>query len=179
MKQVLILSGSPRLHGNSNLLCDAFTRGAQEAGHHVERVLVARKKVGGCLGCNACMRNGGHCVQNDDMEKIREKMIAADCIVLASPIYYYSICAQLKAVLDRCYAFGHSLLKGKTFYYLISCAAPTEDYADTMVAALRGFVCCAPDSKEGGMVIGVGAGDPGTIQGTEAMQKAYDLGRAL
>lgn len=179
MKNILILSGSPRVNGNSNLLCDAFARGARETGHSVEKILVARKKVGGCLGCNACMKNGGVCVQKDDMTEIREKMIAADVIVLASPIYYYSICAQLKTVLDRCYAFGHDQLKDKTFYYLVACAAPTEDYAQTMIAALRGFVCCAPGSREGGMVIGTGAGDAGTIRETDALQKAYELGKAL
>ena len=63
MKNVLILEGSPRLNGNSHLLSDAFARGAEEAGHTVTRIAAARKRVAGCLGCNACYRNGGACVQ--------------------------------------------------------------------------------------------------------------------
>lgn len=176
MKKILILSGSPRLKGNSSILCDEFARGAREAGHEVEKINVVQKKVSGCLGCNACMKNDGICVQKDDMAEIREKMIAADVIVLASPIYYYSICAQLKTVLDRCYAFGDSL-RGKTFYYIITCAAPTEDYAETMLAALNGFINCISEAKAGGTVIACDTQDAGDVKGREAMVKAFELGR--
>ena len=100
MKNVLIIEGSPRANGNSAVLCDEFARGAEEAGCSVKRIRAARKKVAGCLGCNACLRNGGSCVQKDDMAEIRAEMLAADVIVLASPIYFYSMTAQLKAVID-------------------------------------------------------------------------------
>lgn len=179
MKKVLMISGSPRVHGNSGLLCDEFGRGAEEAGHEVEKILVSRKKIAGCLGCGACTRNGGICVQKDDMAEVREKMVAADVIVLASPIYYYTMSAQLKAVLDRCYAFGHTELVGKTFYYLISCAAPEEHYTETMVAALRGFVSCAPESKEGGMVLALGTNEAGEVRTMEAMKQAFELGKSI
>ena len=66
MKKVLILAGSPRVNGNSSALSNEFARGAMEAGHSVEKIDVARKKVSGCLGCNGCYRNGGVCVQKDD-----------------------------------------------------------------------------------------------------------------
>ena len=101
MKKVLILEGSPRRNGNSAILSDEFARGAEETGCSLEKIQVAHKKVAGCLGCNACYRNGGVCVQKDDMAEIREKMLAADVIVLASPIYFYSMSAQMKAVIDR------------------------------------------------------------------------------
>lgn len=105
MKKVLILEGSPRLNGNSCILSDEFARGAEEAGYTVEKIPAARKKVAGRLGCNACYRNDGICVQKNDMAEIREKMLEADVIVLASPIYFYSMTAQMKAVIDRTYAF--------------------------------------------------------------------------
>lgn len=63
MKKVLILAGSPRMHGNSNALCEEFAKGAAEAGHEVEKINIARKKIAACLGCNACYRNDGSCVQ--------------------------------------------------------------------------------------------------------------------
>ena len=164
MKKALILEGSPRLKGNSFILSDEFARGAEEAGYQVEKVAVARKKVGGCLGCNACYRNNGVCVQKDDMEEIREKMLEADVIVLASPIYFYSMTAQLKAVIDRTYAF-FSQLTGKTFCFIISCAS--------------GLYLLWPDSVEGGVVLGTGVNDPGDVRNSPAMEQAYQMGRSL
>jgi multimeric flavodoxin WrbA len=178
MKNVLILEGSARRNGNSALLSEEFARGAEEAGCRVEKLCVAAKKVAGCLGCNACYRNGGECVQKDDMAEIREKMLAADVIVLASPIYFYSMTAQMKAVIDRTYAFFPQL-EGKTFYFLVTCGAPDTSFTETMLAALRGFTCCVPDAKEGGVVLGIGAMDAGDIRGSEAMAEAYALGRGI
>lgn len=127
MKKILILEGNPRRNGNSAILSDEFARGAEEAGCSVEKNRVAGKKVAGYLGCNACYRNGGACVQKDDMAEIREKMLEADVIVLASPIYFYSMTARMKAVIDRTFAF---------------------------YSQLDGFTCCVPNAKEGGVVPG-------------------------
>ena len=151
MKKVLILEGSPRRNGNSAILSDEFARGAEEAGCSVEKIQIAHQKIAGCLGCGVCYRNGSACVQKDDMAEIREKMLAADVIVLASPIYFYSMTAQMKAVIDRSYAF-YQQLEGKTFYFLITCGAPDAAFTETMLAALRGFTCCIPNAKEGGYV---------------------------
>lgn len=174
--KVLILQGSPRPRGNSSLLCDQFEKGASDAGACVARLNVAGMKVAGCLGCDACRRGGGSCVQKDDMEAVRDEMLSSDAIVLSSPIYFYSICSQLKALIDRTYAFVEEL-SGKTFYFLITCAAPSESYTETMVAALRGFTCCVPSAKEGGIVIGMGSGKPGDVKASPAFGKAYDLGK--
>lgn len=178
MKYVLILEGSPRRNGNSSILSDEFARGAEDAGCSVLKIQVARKKVSGCLGCNACYRNDGVCVQKDDMEEIREKMLHADAIVLASPIYFYSMTAQLKAVIDRSYAF-YQQLKGKTFYFLITCAAPDASFTETMLAAMRGFTCCVPNAKDGGAVLGINAMEAGDIRQSQAMEQAYEMGHAL
>lgn len=178
MKKVLILSGSPRVNGNSSLLSDEFARGAKEAGHVVEKIDVAKKNVKGCLGCNGCYRNDGICIQKDDMAEIREKMLEADVIVLASPIYFYSMSAQLKTVIDRTYAF-YQELAGKEFYYLITCGADAMEYTETMVASLRGFTCCIPAAKEAGILCGIGVNEVGEIKGSEAFTKAYEMGKAL
>ena len=178
MKNVLILEGSPRPNGNSHLLSDAFARGAEAAGCSVTRIAAARKRVSGCLGCNACYRDGGACVQKDDMAEIRDAMLAADVIVLASPIYFYSMPAQLKVVLDRTYPF-FSQLAGKTFYFLVTCAAPDDAFTETMLASLRGFTCCVPESVEGGVVLGTNANDAGDIRNSPAMAQAYDFGKSL
>lgn len=179
MSNILILSASPRAKGNSNILCDEFTRGAEEAGHQVEKLMVSRKNVVGCLGCNACMKNGGTCVhKNDDMAEIRDKMLATDVIVLSSPIYFYTMAAQMKLVLDRTYAFFNQL-EGKTFYFVITCAGPGEQYTETMLSALRGYTCCIPEAKEGGYVLGYGTSEAGDVKSTPAMQQAYELGKAV
>ena len=178
MKKVLILEGSSRRNGNSAILSTEFVRGAEEVGCSVEKVQIAHKKIAGCLGCNGCYRNGGACVQEDDMADVREKMLAADVIVLASPIYFYSMTAQMKAVIDRTYAF-YQQLAGKTFYFIITCGATDEAYTETMLAALRGFTCCVPNAKEGGYVLGIGAMEAGEVRSSAAMAEAYRLGRGI
>lgn len=178
MKKVLILEGSPRRNGNSAILSAEFARGAEEAGCSVEKIQIAHKKIAGCLGCNGCYRNGGACVQKDDMTEIREQMLAADVIVLASPIYFYSMTAQMKAVIDRTYAF-YQQLEGKTFYFIITCAATDAAYTETMLASLRGFTCCVPNAKEGGIVLGIGAMEAGEVRSSAAMAEAYRLGRGI
>ena len=132
MKKVLILSGSPRKGGNSDILCDRFAEGAREAGHSVEKVRVAEKKVGYCRACYYCRTHGGECAVKDDMAEILQSMIEADVIVLASPVYFYSIDAQLKAVIDRTVARWLEV-KNKEFYYIVTCADEGEESAERTI----------------------------------------------
>ena len=180
MSKVLVLMGSPRKNGNTKLLCDEFIRGAQEAGHEVDYVAVQGMKVAGCLGCGACMANGGECIQKDDMQDIIAKVDAADHIVLASPVYYYTWTAKLKAVLDRFYC-RLLTLGGKTFHLISSCASATPEYTEMMVQSFRCFYPCfyGEGNKEGGIVIGYGTQKPGDINGSPAMQEAYEMGKNL
>lgn len=106
MKKVLILSGSPRKGGNSDILCDEFARGAIDSGNEVEKIRISEKNVGYCRACYYCRDHKGECVLKDDMAEILQKMIDADVIVLVSPVYFYSIDAQLKAVIDRTVALA-------------------------------------------------------------------------
>lgn len=99
-KNVLILSGSPRKRGNSDLLCDELLRGVLDAGHKAEKIRIPEKKIGFCRACYAC-KDTGVCVVKDDMAEILQKMVDADVLVLASPVYFYSIDAQMKALIDR------------------------------------------------------------------------------
>ena len=91
--KVLIVSSSPRKGGNSDVLCDQFAKGAAAAGHEVESVSLREKRLSPCRACYTCMEN--HiCAINDDMAEIFPKLVAADVIVLASPVYFYSICSH-------------------------------------------------------------------------------------
>jgi multimeric flavodoxin WrbA len=101
MRRVLVFSASPRKGGNSDTLCDGFIKGAQNAGNAVEKIRVPERKIGYCLGCYYCKDHEGRCVLNDDMGEILQKIIDADVLVFATPVYFYSMNAQLKTLIDR------------------------------------------------------------------------------
>lgn len=175
-KKVLILSGSPRKGGNSDLLCDEFMRGAEEAGNKVEKIRVAAKKVAPCSACYYCRDHSGACAHKDDMADILQKMIDADVIVLASPVYFYSIDAQLKAVIDRTVARWLEV-KNKEFYYIVTMADEENASADTTLACFRGYADCVEGAVEKGIIIGGGVYEPGKVKNTPAMEQTYKMGQ--
>lgn len=177
-KKVLILSGSPRKNGNSELLCDEFARGATEAGHEVEKIRVTEKGIHPCIACYHCRDNGGACVFKDDMADLLQKMIDADVLVLASPVYFYSIDAQLKAVIDRTVARWLEV-KNKEFYYIVTMADENPASADTTLACFRGYADCVEGAVEKGVIIGGGAYEKGEIKGHPAMAQAYQMGKEI
>lgn len=174
-KKILILSGSPRKGGNSEILCDEFAKGAKKAGHDVEKIRVSEKNIAGCRACYAC-KNGGVCAIKDDMAELLQKMIDADVLVLASPVYFYSIDAQLKAVIDRTVARWLEV-KNKEFYYIVTMADDSPASADTTLAYFRGYADCVSGAKEMGVIIGGGVYEKGEIKNTEAVKKAYEMGK--
>ena len=175
-KKVLILSGSPRKDGNSDILCDEFLRGAQEAGHRVEKIRAAAKKIAPCSACYYCRNHGGACIHKDAMAEILQKMIDADVIVLASPVYFYSIDAQLKTVIDRTVARWLEV-KNKEFYYIVTMADEAHSSADTTLACFRGYADCVEGAVEKGVLIGSGVYEPGKVKHTPAMEQAYEMGK--
>lgn len=178
MKNVLILSGSPRKNGNSDLLCDEFARGAEKAGHKVEKICVAEKNIGYCRACYYCRDHKGECVLKDDMAEVMQKIIDCDCLVLASPVYFYSIDAQLKAVIDRTVA-RWTEVKNKELYYIVTAADGENEAAETTVACFRGYADCIDGAEERGIVYGMGAYEKGEVKNTAAMKEAYDLGQSV
>lgn len=177
MKKVLILSGSPRKGGNSDLLCDEFARGAKDSGNEVEKIFVAGKKIAPCLACYAC-RNTGVCAIKDDMAEVLQKMIEADVIVLASPVYFYSIDAQLKAVIDRTVARWLEV-KNKDFYYIVTCADTDRVSTERTLECFRGYADCVEGAKECGVIYGTGVYEKGAIKDTAVMKQAYAMGKRI
>ena len=175
-KKVLILSGSPRKGGNSDILCHEFARGAQESGNEVEIIRVAAKKIAPCSACYYCREHGGKCAHQDDMTEVLQKMIDADVLVLASPVYFYSIDAQLKAVIDRTVARWLEV-KNKEFYYIVTMADEDVSSADTTLACFRGYADCVEGAVERGVVIGGGVYEPGKVKNAPAMAQAYQMGK--
>lgn len=174
MKKVLILSGSPRKGGNSDILCDEFAKGALESGNEVEKIRVAEKNITYCRACYACKENGV-CVIKDDMAELLQKMIDADVIVLSSPVYFYSIDAQLKAVIDRTVARWLEV-KDKEFYYIVTAADEEKEAAETTINCFRGYADCVEGAKEMGIIYGMGAYEKGEIRNSPAMNNAYNMG---
>lgn len=174
-KKVLILSGSPRKNGNSDILCDEFARGARSSGNEVEKIRIAEKNIGYCHACYFCRDHAGECAIKDDMREILQKMIDADVIVLATPVYFYSIDAQLKAVIDRTVA-RWTEVKNKEFYYIVTCADDEKESAETTIACLRGYADCVSGAVEKGVIYGTGVYQKGEITTSPALLSAYTAG---
>ncbi|MCD7819825.1 MAG: flavodoxin family protein [Lachnospiraceae bacterium] len=174
---VVILNSSPRKGGNSEILCEQFAKGAMEAGHPVQKIDLRTKKLSPCRACCGCA-NTHICVIQDDMAEILQAMIEADVIVLSSPVYFYSACAQIKMVIDRCF-MNYMELKGKQFYYIITATDPQHEAADGTLAVFRGFACCLPDAAEKGVVYGTGTWDKGDVYKHPAYDRAYSMGRQI
>ena len=136
--KIAILNGSPRKQ-NTEAMVNAFAEGAKAAGHEVEILHVGKMKIAGCLGCEYCHGKGeGKCIQKDDMEKLMPAYLESDMIVFASPIYYFSMTAQLEAALQRVYCIGKPAKAAKAAL-LLSSASGAYDAAITQYKAFTGF----------------------------------------
>ncbi len=175
-KKVLIISASPRKGGNSDLLCDQFLAGAKEAGHNVEKIRLQDYKINYCLGCGVC-NNTHKCVQKDDMASLLDKMVEADVIVLATPVYFYTMDAQLKTFIDRCVT-KYTEISNKDFYFILSAADTVKKNLTPAVEGLRGFTRdCLEGTKEKGIIYGTGAWQKGEIKDLPAYKQAYEMGK--
>ncbi|MBQ8475847.1 flavodoxin family protein [bacterium] len=174
-KKVLILSGSPRIGGNSDILCDEFMKGALSVGHNVLKINVSKKKIDYCKGCYYCQTHNGECIIKDDMTEILQKIIDADVIVLSSPVYFYSIDAQLKTLIDRTVARWREV-KNKEFYYIATCADDKEGLYRT-IECFRGYADCVQGAKECGVIYGHNVYQKGEIKDKPQMKEAFEMGK--
>lgn len=174
---VLAISASPRKGGNSDVLCDEFLKGAAEKGHAVQKIRLAEKKIAPCLACYGCTQSHV-CVQRDGMAEVLGALKAADVIALASPVYFYSVCAQMKTMIDRCLA-DYRAIRDKTFYLIVTAADPQHSAAEETLADFRGFLRCLPGAREAGVVYGTGTWDKGDVFRHSAHNQAYEMGKEL
>jgi multimeric flavodoxin WrbA len=177
-KHVLVISASPRKGGNSDTLCDEFIRGVQESGNQAEKIFLASRKIGYCIGCGVC--NTTHkCVQKDEMAEILDKMVDADVIVLATPVYFYTMDAQMKTLIDRTVP-RYTEIQNKDFYFIVAAADTEQKMMDRTIEGFRGFTQdCLTGAREKGIIYGTGAWQAGEIKGTPAMKQAYEMGRNI
>lgn len=177
-RKVLIISTSPRKNGNSECLADAFMKGATDGGNKVEKISLYDKNIGFCKGCLTCHERGC-CFIDDDANEIVEKMLTADVLAFATPIYYYEMSGQMKTMLDRAnplytadYAFRD--------VYMLSAAADDEEGVDTRaVSGLEGWVECFPKARLAGSVFAGGVTGVGAIEGHAALAEAYEMGKEV
>ena len=103
--KITVITGSPRKGGNTFAMTDAFIKAAEAKGHEVVRFDAAMMKLGGCHACMSCFKTGKACSFDDDFNLIAPHILDADAIVYAMPVYWYSIPAQIKNVIDRVFSF--------------------------------------------------------------------------
>lgn len=173
--QVLVINGSPRTKGNSDLLCDEFIRGAKESGNQVEKISLREKEVYPCRACYACFKTG-FCVQKDDMADILNKMEKADVLVLASPTYFLTMSGQMKTFIDRLLPKWQKL-GGKDAYVIV-----------TGHDGKKGLKRCAEDmtvilenlgDRVKQIIWGEHVWQKGEVLKTRAMEEAYLTGKKI
>ncbi len=180
-KNIVILNGSPRKNGNTSALVQAFTKGAQSAGHTVTEFFLDKMDIHGCKGCF-----GGHssrecpCVQRDDMAQIYPAVKDSDVVVLATPLYYWNMSGQLRTAVDRLFALEEgdgNLLRGHNRASALLMAAEGHGFEDVLLYYnhLMGHL----NWKNLGHVLAGGNGDVGDIKGKSELQQAYNLGSSI
>ena len=191
MKNILVIQGGGRAKGNTAQLIDSFVAGAKEAGHSVEVISLIKNEVKGCLGCNAC-RYGKACVQKDAFHDMIPKIKNADCIVFASPLYFWTVSARIKALIERFYCIAEEDLNPPLGRYEIY---PIKDCALLMTSADHFFWTFEQavsyyqftlvnyiGFKDKGMLLAGGCGDTNgkpQIDKTDYLEKAYMFGKHL
>ena len=166
MKKVIVISTSLRHGSNSDMLADQFVEGAKSAGNEVEKISLVGKNIQFCKGCLGCQKLG-RCVINDDVNDIMAKVLKADVICWATPIYYYEMSGQMKTLIDRMNAMYEQAAEDET---------ETPKRAET---GLTGWIDCYPKSRLAGTLFCGGVNDPREIEGNPKLQEAFDLGKSI
>ncbi len=176
--KVLVLSSSPRIGGNSDLICDALIKGVKYAGNEAVKLNIAKMCISPCLGCDYCQSHEGACVQKDDMEQVILEMQKADIVVFATPIYFYNMSAQLKIVIDRTYCTYQNLHFKKTVFIATS-ADSNEKAMDTAIAGYNSYLSCLKDTVSIGIITVPGVWNKGEVNHSDVIKKVYELGKSL
>ena len=191
MKKILVVRGGGRPNGNTAQLVEAFCAGAREAGHSVESVSLDKCKVNGCLGCNAC-RYGKPCLQKDGFNELVPRIMEADCIVFASPMYFWTISSKLKAFIERFYCIAredpapplgrYEKYPEKDCALLMTSADDLFWTFEQAVSYYRFAIVRYIGFHDRGMVLAGGCGDTNgrpRIDETQHLAETYSFGKTL
>ena len=178
MKKVYVISTSLRHGSNSDILADKLIEGAKVAGHDVEKVSLVGKNIQFCKGCMACQKLG-RCIIKDDVNDIMAKVLQADVICWATPIYYYEMSGQMKTLIDRMNAMYEQDYHFRDVYLLTTAAEDEEQTPKRAEAGLTGWIDCYPKSRLAGTLFCGGVNDPREIEGNPKLQEAFEMGRNI
>ena len=176
--KIILLMGSPNWNGSTGILVENFKKGAEEAGHSVDVIDVCHADIHPCIGCVRCGYEGP-CVQKDDVEQIRKKLLTADMVVFATPLYYYGMSAQLKTVVDRFCAYNSSLNSRHLKSALLTVAWNADDWTFEALTAHYKTLVRYINFENQGMILGYGCGTPSMTKRSRYPDQAYDLGKNL
>ena len=191
MKNILVVQGGGRINGNTSQLADSFIQGAKEAGHTVEKISLNKNEVKGCIGCNAC-RYGKPCVQKDNFNELVPKIKAADFIVFASPLLFWTLSSKIKAFIERFYCIAEEDPNppfGRYERYPVKDAALLMTSADDFfwtyeqaVSYYKFTIINYIGFRDKGMLLAGGCGDTNgkpQIAKTDHLREAYDFGKNI
>ena len=176
--KIIILMGSPNRNGSTGILVESFKKGAEEAGHSVEVIDVCHADIHPCVGCIKCGYEGP-CVQKDDVEMIRAKLLSSDMVVFATPLYYYGMSAQLKTVVDRFCAYNSSLNRRHLKSALLTVAWNADDWTFDALESHYHTLVRYINLNDQGKILGYGCGTPSMTKRSQYPEAAYQLGRSL
>ena len=176
--KIIILMGSPNKRGSTNILVENFVKGAEEAGHECEVIDVCHANIHPCTGCVACGYEGP-CVQKDDVEQIKAKLLASDMVVFATPLYYYGMSAQLKTVVYSFCAYNSSLNSRHLKSALLTVAWNSDDWTFEALEAHYKTLVRYINFEDNGMILGYGCGSPSMTQRSRYPGEAYQMGKEL
>lgn len=178
MSTIVILIGSVRKGGNTDLLAQRFAEGAAEH-NNIEIISVADYKVAPCIGCNTCFTREGHaCFNHDDMDMIYDKLQRADVMVIASPVYFYGISAEMKAIIDRLHTPMRNSFAIRKLAMLLVGAASLPNLFDPILMQYQ-MILDFFHLQDCGKVLVSGVKDKGDIIGHPALDEAYRLGLSI
>lgn len=179
-KKIVVITGSPRKNGNSFAMTDAFIKAAEEKGHTVTRFDAAFKKVGGCHACETCYSTGKACTFDDDFNEIAPSILEADTIVFTMPVYWYSIPAQIKGVIDRIFSLvvGGKDIAGKECALITCCEEDDMSVMDGVRVPVE-RMCALNKWKMVGEVLIPGVLNAGDIHKTDGCRKAAALAEVI
>ncbi len=179
-KKIVVITGSPRKNGNSFAMTEAFIKAAEQKGHTVTRFDAAMKKVGGCHACETCYSTGKACTFDDDFNTIAPAILEADAIVFTMPVYWYSIPAQIKGVIDRIFSFvvGGKDIAGKECALITCCEEEDMSVMDGVRIPME-RMCTLNKWKMVGEVLIPGVLNVGDIGKTDGCERAAALADAI
>lgn len=181
-KNILVLTGSPRKNGNSDKMAEAFIKGATAAGHEVTKFETARKDILGCKACNTCWSKGTACSFEDDFQELTTLLEAADAIVFATPLYWFSFSAQIKAAIDKMYSYlGKDCKKPLKIKESALLVCGGDDEPEVFEGITISYKAIAKYMKwqDRGVVIVPGVSEKNDIEGTKFLEEIEKLGKSI